>query len=105
MAEFLDLLASHYAGSQLETTKAGRVLHLPGQGRVILLSGESCGSLDSQDSVIWSLRRQSGAQSPCFAFEELTVFGPWTPFAETVANYLSTECGTHFAVEPTDPKD
>ena len=102
MAEFLDVLASRHAGSRVETTEAGRVLHLPGQGRVILLRGESRGSLDSQDAVIWSLRRQAGAQSPCFAFEELTVFGPWTPFAETVANYLSTECGTHFVFGPAE---
>ena len=82
MAEFLDLLASHYPGSRMEPTKAGRVLLVPGQGRVILLSGESRGALDSQDAVICLLRRQEGAQTPCFAFERVTFFGPWTPFAE-----------------------
>jgi hypothetical protein len=67
---------------------------------ILLLSGAGLheGS-ESAEVVVWMLDRLDAEHPPCFSFTNLTVFGAWTPFAETVADYLSTQCGTHFVFE------
>jgi acetyltransferase-like isoleucine patch superfamily enzyme len=98
MSEFLELLASNHPGSSMEKGATESTLHLPGNQKVILLApgAKADGGLGSKDVVIWSLDRIDVGQTPCFCFTELTVLGPWTPFAESVADHLSTQRGTYF---------
>jgi acetyltransferase-like isoleucine patch superfamily enzyme len=105
MSEFLELLASNHAGSHLEKTATESTLHLPGNQKVILVApgANVGGGLALKDVVIWSLDRIEVNQIPCFCFLELTVSGSWTPFAETIADHLSTQCGTHFVFASPDP--
>jgi acetyltransferase-like isoleucine patch superfamily enzyme len=96
MAEFLGVLALTLPGGRAEKNPTESILHLPGNRRVILILAGNRPEPISGDAVIWSLNRIDTGQTPCFAFTELTIYGPWTPLAETIANHLSTQCGTHF---------
>jgi acetyltransferase-like isoleucine patch superfamily enzyme len=105
MSEFLELLASNHAGSRVEKTATESTLHLASNQKVILLArgADVRAELESGDLVIWSLDRYEAGQTPSFCFTELTIFGSWTPFAETVADHLSTQCGTHFVFASLSP--
>jgi carbonic anhydrase/acetyltransferase-like protein (isoleucine patch superfamily) len=81
-------------------------LHLAGRKTLHLLRTGSA-QLDAlqrttMDHVVWTLFERGVVKGvPTFCFEKLTVYGPWTPFAERLAAFLLSEGGTHFVFENT----
>jgi acetyltransferase-like isoleucine patch superfamily enzyme len=101
--------AHRFDSSRLDTSRAdvwrvtqsdGRTIHLRRNGSAPIDSSK----LPSSSSVIWTLfERGIVAGVPSFCFDRLTVFGPSTPFAERIADYLCREEGVHFIFSDGQP--
>lgn len=94
-------LANHYKFHDVRregdiwtmATRAGRRLYLVRFPSARL----NVENLPRHQVVVWALCSQMRIPGvPTFCFPQLTVFGPHTPFAEQVANYLCVKCGAHF---------
>lgn len=96
----LRALANAHPGSRIEETERVWTLSLPGSRRVILLrEGDLAGLKDlfPGRTVVWKLHgAETSPPVPFFCFEDLTVYGKWTPFAEDIAAFLCSATGVHF---------
>jgi len=104
ISELLQRCQAHYGGSRLDDSCAGAcVLHLTRGRSVCWLRDQDASppeGLSASRSVIWTLRqRPAPAGVPQFCFEQLTVFGPWTRFAEEIAAFLGEWAGTYFVFD------
>jgi hypothetical protein len=75
------------------TFPGGKAIHLRRNTAVSIDSSKLSPSL----SVIWTLFEDGIVVGvPSFCFARLTIFGPRTPFAERVAEFLCRDGGAHF---------
>ncbi|MBM4310894.1 MAG: hypothetical protein FJ119_08110 [Deltaproteobacteria bacterium] len=76
----------------------GKTLYLPRTDAARL----DASKLSSMDDAVWTLFESGVIKGvTTFCFEKLTVYGPWTPFAERLASFLLREGGAHFVFQST----
>lgn len=99
-------LTAHYRDAVVDQTdpEIWR-LELNGRRTVYLLRTDtdklSAAKLRAMDTVIWTMFECGVVPGvPCFCFDRLTIFGPWTPFAEQVAAFLLCDLAVNFVFEP-----
>jgi acetyltransferase-like isoleucine patch superfamily enzyme len=92
----LQWLVFDFPGAILEKSISGYwAANLRGGRRIILVHNPDTpldGVINAADkTIIWSLNKMDAATTVSqFCFRDLTIYGPETPFAETIAEWLAT---------------
>jgi len=98
--EALAHLAAAFSAIEVADSGSDRwVARLPHQRMLVVYPGSDRPDepLDPLCTVIWILEApKPSTKAPVFHFGDLTIYGSWTPFAESVADHLCRSFGTHF---------
>jgi acetyltransferase-like isoleucine patch superfamily enzyme len=100
--EMFQQLASRSRHARVDKTESAWILEFSRSRRLILCCNEQ--KVDALDgtrhkTVVWRLHGAPTPGAPTFRFDDLKIYGCWTPLAEELAAYLCDDCGVRFVFD------